>query len=122
MQAEQAAFFSIIPPQNATGNWIKIVQRLPVRITLDADEIIDHPLRLGLSLEVKVDIHNTQGSSLPCAKSPAPVYDTDIFDTQLVGIDKIIDGIIEANVSPAFLDEEYYRHLLAPPLEINERK
>ncbi len=107
--------FSIIPPQNATGNWIKIVQRLPVRITLDADEIINHPLRLGLSLEVKVDIHNTQGSSLPYAKSPAPVYETDIFDTQLVGIDKIIDGIIEANVSPVFLDEAYYQNLLAQP-------
>lgn len=104
--------FSIIPPQNATGNWIKIVQRLPVRITLDPEEVINHPLRLGLSMEVTVDIHNTEGSSLPCVRPPIPVYETDIFDEQLAGVDKVIDEIIEANVSPIFLEEEYYQRLL----------
>ncbi len=110
--AGTGSVFSIIPPQNATGNWIKIVQRLPVRITLDPEQIIEHPLRLGLSMEVTVDLHNTQGSSLPHLKSPAPVYATDIWDEQLKGADVVIDEIIQANVAPLFLKEEYYMHLL----------
>jgi len=48
--------FSLIPAQNATGNWIKIVQRLPVRITLDPQELIEHPLRVGLSMKASIDI------------------------------------------------------------------
>jgi membrane fusion protein (multidrug efflux system) len=48
--------FALIPAQNATGNWIKIVQRLPVRIELDPAELKQHPLRVGLSMNVDVDI------------------------------------------------------------------
>ena len=48
--------FSLIPAQNASGNWIKIVQRLPVRITLDPRQLVDHPLRVGLSMKAKIDI------------------------------------------------------------------
>jgi membrane fusion protein (multidrug efflux system) len=48
--------FSLIPAQNASGNWIKIVQRLPVRITLDPAELADHPLRVGLSMKVSIDV------------------------------------------------------------------
>lgn len=48
--------FSAIPAQNATGNWIKVVQRLPVRISLNRDEIIQHPLRVGLSMQVSIDV------------------------------------------------------------------
>ena len=47
---------ALIPAQNATGNWIKVVQRLPVRIALDPKELGEHPLRVGLSMEVKVDV------------------------------------------------------------------
>ena len=47
---------ALIPAQNATGNWIKVVQRLPVRIELDPKELADHPLRIGLSMEVAVDL------------------------------------------------------------------
>ena len=47
---------SMIPAQNATGNWIKVVQRLPVRIELDPKELAEHPLRVGLSTEVEIDI------------------------------------------------------------------
>ena len=50
------AAFALIPAQNATGNWIKVVQRLPVRIALDPKELADHPLRVGLSMEAKVDL------------------------------------------------------------------
>ncbi len=48
--------FAIIPAQNATGNWIKVVQRLPVRIALDPKDLAAHPLRVGLSMDVKVDV------------------------------------------------------------------
>jgi membrane fusion protein (multidrug efflux system) len=53
--------FSLLPPQNASGNWIKIVQRLPVRIALDPRELREHPLRIGLSVKVKVDTRNQSG-------------------------------------------------------------
>ena len=48
--------FALIPAQNATGNWIKVVQRLPVRIQLDPKQLAEHPLRVGLSMEAKIDL------------------------------------------------------------------
>jgi membrane fusion protein (multidrug efflux system) len=54
--------FALLPPQNASGNWIKIVQRLPVRIALDPKDLSEHPLRVGLSVDVSVDISDTSGS------------------------------------------------------------
>jgi membrane fusion protein (multidrug efflux system) len=51
--------FALIPAQNATGNWIKVVQRLPVRVQLDARELRVHPLRVGLSMEAKIDVSGT---------------------------------------------------------------
>jgi membrane fusion protein (multidrug efflux system) len=56
--------FALLPPQNASGNWIKIVQRVPVRIALDPKELRDHPLRVGLSVEVTVDVRDTSGPAL----------------------------------------------------------
>ena len=58
------AAFALLPPQNASGNWIKIVQRVPVRIALDPQEIHAHPLRVGLSMAVDVDTHDTSGPVL----------------------------------------------------------
>ena len=52
------AAFALIPAQNATGNWIKVVQRLPVRIALEPDELAAHPLRVGLSMDAKVDLRS----------------------------------------------------------------
>ena len=52
------AAFALVPAQNATGNWIKVVQRLPVRVTLDPRELQEHPLRVGLSMDVDVDVAN----------------------------------------------------------------
>jgi membrane fusion protein (multidrug efflux system) len=60
--------FALLPPQNATGNWIKIVQRVPVRIALDPKELRDHPLRVGLSVNASVDISDTSGSLLGSVK------------------------------------------------------
>jgi membrane fusion protein (multidrug efflux system) len=81
ISAGTGSVFSIIPPQNATGNWIKIVQRLPVRIAFDPEEIRKNPLRLGLSMEVTVDLHDTDGRVLPIPKMPTPVYQTDVLNS-----------------------------------------
>lgn len=89
--------FSAIPPQNATGNWIKIVQRVPVRIGLKEDELKKNPLWLGLSTEIRVDISNTEGSMLQSEKSLKPIYTTDIYQKQIEGIDQIIEKIIVEN-------------------------
>src|SRR4029079_69359 len=57
--------FALLPAQNASGNWIKIVQRVPVRIALDHSEVAAHPLQVGLSMQVKVDTHDQAGERLP---------------------------------------------------------
>ncbi len=69
------AAFALLPAQNASGNWIKIVQRVPVRISLDPDQVRDHPLRVGLSMDVVVDVHDQSGSVLtvPNAEAAASV-------------------------------------------------
>ena len=59
-----AAAFALLPAQNASGNWIKVVQRVPVRISLDPKELDKHPLRIGLSTAVKVDTHERSGAVL----------------------------------------------------------
>jgi membrane fusion protein (multidrug efflux system) len=61
LSAGSGTAFALLPAQNASGNWIKIVQRLPVRIALDAAELRAHPLRIGLSVTAKVDIRDTSG-------------------------------------------------------------
>ncbi|AJK47743.1 EmrA/EmrK family multidrug efflux transporter periplasmic adaptor subunit [Burkholderia plantarii] len=69
--------FSLLPAQNATGNWIKVVQRLPVRIALDPRELERHPLRIGLSMQVDVSIKDESGSQLGSVNNT--VYQTDVF-------------------------------------------
>jgi membrane fusion protein (multidrug efflux system) len=59
--AGSGSAFALLPPQNASGNWIKIVQRVPVRIALDAQELKDHPLRVGLSVGVEADVRDQSG-------------------------------------------------------------
>ncbi|KVA30609.1 hemolysin D [Burkholderia cepacia] len=84
--------FATLPAQNATGNWIKIVQRLPVRIELDPRELAARPLRIGLSMTVDVDTRDDSGSQLGTAKNTR--YYTDVYaqyDAQAIGeIEKII--------------------------------
>jgi membrane fusion protein (multidrug efflux system) len=97
--------FSVLPPQNATGNWIKIVQRLPVRISLEPSELIAHPLRLGLSMEATVDIHNIGSSPIPELAPEKVVYETDIFLQEEEGVDSILHAVFEENLpSP----EDFY--------------
>lgn len=94
------SIFSIIPPQNATGNWIKIVQRLPVRISLDPETVKKYPTRLGLSAEVDVDISNQDLPMLASAPPTAkPVAKTQVFDLDLNELNQMLDKIIEENLN-----------------------
>ncbi|HEY5259025.1 MAG TPA: efflux RND transporter periplasmic adaptor subunit [Rhabdochlamydiaceae bacterium] len=89
--------FSILPPQNATGNWIKIIQRIPVKISLDPKEVADHPLVLGLTMTTKIYTHCRKGLRLPAASEPKPIYETDVYADELTGADELIQKIIQAN-------------------------
>ncbi|MBI3236249.1 MAG: HlyD family efflux transporter periplasmic adaptor subunit, partial [Chlamydiales bacterium] len=84
--AGTGSVFSVLPPQNATGNWIKIVQRIPVRIALKPEEIRLHPLRLGMSVETTVDIHNTTLREIPQERPQIPLYETDTISHQEQGV------------------------------------
>ncbi|MBS0032781.1 MAG: efflux RND transporter periplasmic adaptor subunit, partial [Candidatus Baumannia cicadellinicola] len=89
--------FSLLPAQNASGNWIKIVQRLPVRISLDPDNLDCYPLRIGLSTQVKIDIHNTNGPVL-MPHSVNKIYSaTEIYNSKLYEADMLVTRIIHEN-------------------------
>lgn len=96
--AGTGSVFSIIPPQNATGNWIKIVQRVPVKIVIDPDQVENYPLRLGMSMKVTVDIHDRKGLMLAGSKKLKPLYKTTVYKKQVKGADQEIEEIIEANL------------------------
>jgi membrane fusion protein (multidrug efflux system) len=99
LAAGTGAAFALLPSQNASGNWIKIVQRIPVRIALDPAELETHPLRIGLSMQIKVDIANDAGTSLT-TNAPgrmAPAYQTAVFDSTNQEADALIARIIAEN-------------------------
>lgn len=89
--------FSILPPQNATGNWIKIIQRIPVKISLDPEELRKNPLVLGLSMTATVDTHERNGLQLPRLSSSQPLYVSHVYQDELRGVEIIIDKIIADN-------------------------
>ena len=91
--------FAILPAQNATGNWIKIVQRVPVRIALDPQELAAHPLQIGLSMQVEVDTHDGSGERLPQLSQGVPAYSTDVFELQDRIAEQRVKEIIAANES-----------------------
>jgi membrane fusion protein, multidrug efflux system len=95
--AGTGSVFSLLPAQNATGNWIKVVQRVPVRVALDNDELDKHPLRVGLSADVKVDITNDKGPVLASAPQQ-PVAQTDVYDQVAAQADAEAEKIIRANL------------------------
>jgi membrane fusion protein (multidrug efflux system) len=94
--AGSGSAFALLPPQNASGNWIKIVQRVPVRIALDPKELRDHPLRVGLSVDVSVDISNTSGQSMGSA-TPQRIMQTDPNDGGGAPLDALIQRILQQN-------------------------
>ncbi|MZI92900.1 HlyD family efflux transporter periplasmic adaptor subunit [Vibrio sp. CAIM 722] len=91
--------FSVLPAQNATGNWIKVVQRLPVRIKLDAKELTAHPLRIGLSMTAEVDTSNKEGALLSRTSSDKALFKTDVYSQSLAGVESLVDRIIDENDS-----------------------
>jgi membrane fusion protein (multidrug efflux system) len=97
LSAGTGSAFDLLPPQNATGNWIKIVQRVPVRIDLDPDELKKHPLRIGLSVRVTASTFSTDGEILTQSAQNQPMLTTDVFKDQLANADKMIDDIVSAN-------------------------
>ncbi|ATZ12373.1 multidrug efflux MFS transporter periplasmic adaptor subunit EmrA [Erwinia amylovora] len=91
--------FSLLPAQNATGNWIKVVRRLPVRIALDAQEVAKHPLRIGLSTLVKIDTRSSEGAVLATSVRSKPAYASDALALDLAPVNQLIADIIRANAS-----------------------
>lgn len=92
--------FSLLPAQNATGNWIKIVQRIPVRVVFtDPTQLDKHPLRLGMSLNVDVNLHDQNGPTLAQQAPTQPAFSTDIYKQQLAAADAAIKQIIHANMA-----------------------
>jgi len=89
--------FSLLPAQNATGNWIKVVQRLPVRIELNDQEVKEHPLRIGLSALVTVDTQNRDGLVLAEKVRTEPLYQTTALTLDLAPVNAIIADVIHAN-------------------------
>jgi len=99
LNAGTGSALAVLPAQNASGNWIKIVQRLPVRIGLDPRELEQHPLFLGLSTDVEVDVKDQSGETL--SKRPAwqPQLKTSVFASQDAGVEAAIDAIVADNLA-----------------------
>ncbi len=91
--------FSLLPAQNATGNWIKVVQRVPVRVTLDAAELAKNPLRVGLSMEATVDVSQQGGKALADAPREAALVQTTVYEALGNGADEEVRKIIAANLA-----------------------
>jgi membrane fusion protein (multidrug efflux system) len=90
--------FALLPPQNASGNWIKVVQRVPVRIALDARQLEKYPLRVGLSTAVTVDTHDRSGPMLAGAGAITAVAQTDVYARDIAKADAEAEAIIAANL------------------------
>jgi len=98
LTAGTGSALAVLPAQNASGNWIKIVQRLPVRIGLDPKELAEHPLFLGLSTTVDVDVHEQNGAALSQQPAWASALNTDAYAAQDQGVEDEIRGIVAANL------------------------
>jgi len=90
--------FSLLPAQNASGNWIKIVQRVPVRVDIDPKQLAEHPLRLGLSMSADVGIRDQNGPVLASAPPNKPLLTTQAYAKQLADADALIAQTIRANL------------------------
>ena len=89
---------ALLPAQNATGNWIKVVQRVPVRIRLNPDQIKTHPLRVGLSMEVEVNVKDRSGPELVDAPPIEPIAATQVYADADQGADALVRKIIDQNL------------------------
>ena len=99
INAGTGSVFSLLPAQNATGNWIKVVQRVAVRIELtDPEALKKFPLRLGLSCNVVVDTHNTSGRSLAEQPRSAALVSTSVFTPSFDDLSELISTIVQTNL------------------------
>jgi len=98
--AGTGAAFALLPAQNATGNWIKVVQRVPVRIALDSKELHDHPLRVGLSVRATVDVRNKSGALVSTHNEASPDNRTEVFDGSEREAEALVERIIAGNDAP----------------------
>ncbi|MGA9334142.1 MAG: efflux RND transporter periplasmic adaptor subunit, partial [Rudaea sp.] len=89
--------FALLPAQNATGNWIKVVQRVPVRIALQARQVRQHPLQVGLSMRVQVSTGMRNGPRLGTTATQPHRYRTDVYAHPLAHADTLVASIIQAN-------------------------
>jgi membrane fusion protein, multidrug efflux system len=98
LAAGTGAALAVLPAENATGNWIKIVQRLPVRIGLDPNELKAHPLFLGLSTDIDIDAHDLNGASLSAQPAWPADLRTDVYGAQDAGVDQEMQKILDENL------------------------
>jgi membrane fusion protein, multidrug efflux system len=92
--------FSLLPAQNATGNWIKIVQRIPVRVVFtDPSQLDKNPLRIGMSLDTSVDLHNQNGPTLAQQPRTEGRFSTDVYQNELSEANAQIEKILHANMA-----------------------
>jgi membrane fusion protein (multidrug efflux system) len=96
--AGTGAAFSLLPAQNATGNWIKVVQRVPVRVALDKDQLAANPLRVGLSMEATVDVTDQSGKSLADAPRSASSVQTQVYSVMDNEATAEVRRVIAANL------------------------
>ncbi|MFO1264799.1 MAG: efflux RND transporter periplasmic adaptor subunit [Rhodoferax sp.] len=95
------AAFALLPAQNATGNWIKVVQRVPVRIALDSAQLAQNPLRVGLSMEATVDVSDQTGKSLADAPRSQPPIQTAVYTAVEQKANDTVRRVIAANLASA---------------------
>jgi membrane fusion protein (multidrug efflux system) len=98
MSAGTGAAFALLPAQNASGNWIKVVQRVPVRIQIDDGDLAKSPLRVGLSATVTVDTTNRDGPMLPTKAAGTPVGDTRVYSQDLDKAAAEADAVVRRNL------------------------
>ncbi|OTA18771.1 multidrug efflux system [Xenorhabdus beddingii] len=89
--------FSLLPAQNASGNWIKIVQRLPVRIEIDPEQLKQHPLRIGLSTSITVNTTDSNGIALATTERSLPAYHTNALTIDMAPANQIVTDVINRN-------------------------
>jgi membrane fusion protein (multidrug efflux system) len=101
MSAGTGAAFALLPAQNASGNWIKVVQRVPVRIQIDDRDLVTSPLRVGLSATVTVDTSSRVGPVLAADAGESPVAITQVYAQDLEKANAEADAVVRRNLGAA---------------------
>jgi membrane fusion protein, multidrug efflux system len=101
MSAGTGAAFALLPAQNASGNWIKVVQRVPVRIMIDDKDLVKSPLRVGLSATVTVDTTSREGPVLAADTTDQFSGDTNVYTLDLTKANAEADAIVRRNLDAA---------------------